>query len=52
MELSKAGIVRRAAELEVDLGLTHTCYDPVERDGEVPLPWALRRPHPSPRWFP
>ena len=35
MELSKAGIVRRAAELEVDLGLTHTCYDPVERDGEV-----------------
>lgn len=35
MELSKAGIVRRAAELAVDLGLTHTCYDPVERDGEV-----------------
>lgn len=35
MELSKAGIVRRAAELEVDLGLTHTCYDPVERDGEI-----------------
>ena len=35
MELSKAGIVRRAAELEVDLGLTHTCYDPVEHDGEV-----------------
>lgn len=35
MELSKAGIVRRAAELEVDLGLTHTCYDPVERDGGV-----------------
>ena len=35
MELSKAGIVRRAAELEVDLGLTHTCYDPVEHDGEI-----------------
>lgn len=28
MELSKAGIVRRAIELDVDLGLTHTCYDP------------------------
>lgn len=28
MELSKAGIVRRAAELNVDLGITHTCYDP------------------------
>lgn len=29
MELSKGGIVRRARELGVDLGLTHTCYDPV-----------------------
>ncbi|MFT6108946.1 MAG: 7-cyano-7-deazaguanine synthase [Planctomycetota bacterium] len=29
MELSKARIVERAAELGVDLGLTHTCYDPV-----------------------
>jgi 7-cyano-7-deazaguanine synthase len=29
--LNKAGIVRRAAELGVDLGLTHTCYDPVVR---------------------
>lgn len=29
MELSKGGIVRRAAELGVDLGITHTCYDPV-----------------------
>lgn len=37
MELSKAGIVRRAAELDVDLGLTHTCYDPVLVDGEPPL---------------
>ena len=27
-EMSKAQIVRRAAELGVDLGLTHTCYDP------------------------
>ena len=27
--LDKAAIVRRAAELDVDLGLTHTCYDPV-----------------------
>ncbi|MEL6904889.1 MAG: 7-cyano-7-deazaguanine synthase QueC [Planctomycetota bacterium] len=35
MELSKAGIVRRAAELDVDLGLTHTCYDPVLEDGRV-----------------
>lgn len=33
LELDKAGIVRRAAELGVDLGLTHTCYDPVI-DGE------------------
>lgn len=29
MELSKAGIVERAAQLGVDLGLTHTCYAPV-----------------------
>ena len=29
MELSKAGIVLRGRELEVDFGLTHTCYDPV-----------------------
>lgn len=27
-DLSKAAIVRRARELDVDLGLTHTCYDP------------------------
>lgn len=37
MELCKADIVRRAAELGVDLGLTHTCYDPVETPGERPL---------------
>ena len=29
MELSKAQIVLRAAELGVDLGITHTCYDPI-----------------------
>ncbi len=29
MERTKADIVRRAAELGVDLGVTHTCYDPV-----------------------
>lgn len=29
LELSKADIVRRAAALDVDLGATHTCYDPV-----------------------
>jgi len=28
LHASKADIVRRAAELGVDLGLTHTCYDP------------------------
>lgn len=27
-KLSKAGIVRLAAQLRVDLGLTHSCYDP------------------------
>ncbi len=32
--LSKKEIVLRAAELGVDLGLTHTCYDPVEGGGE------------------
>jgi len=32
-DLSKAAIVRRALELEVDLGLTHTCYDPRSDDG-------------------
>ena len=35
MELTKAGIVRRAAELDVDLGLTHTCYDPVVEGDRV-----------------
>lgn len=33
--MTKADIVRRAAELDVDLALTHTCYDPIERKGRV-----------------
>jgi len=33
LELSKADIVRRAAALGVDLGLTHTCYAPVSTGG-------------------
>ena len=28
IELSKAGIIKLAAELNVDLSLTHSCYDP------------------------
>jgi 7-cyano-7-deazaguanine synthase len=32
---TKAGVVQRAAELGVDLALTHTCYDPIVQDGEV-----------------
>ena len=35
MTLTKADIVRRAVELDVDLGLTHTCYDPVEEPERV-----------------
>jgi 7-cyano-7-deazaguanine synthase len=35
LELSKAGIVLRAAELGVDLALTHSCYDPRLRGEEV-----------------
>jgi 7-cyano-7-deazaguanine synthase len=31
IEMTKAEIVRKAVELEVDLGLTHSCYDPDER---------------------
>jgi 7-cyano-7-deazaguanine synthase len=31
MKLSKQGIVERGLELDVDFGLTHTCYDPVQR---------------------
>ena len=35
LELSKADIVRRAAALNVDLGITHTCYDPVPNGDHV-----------------
>jgi 7-cyano-7-deazaguanine synthase len=35
MRLTKREIVLRAEELGVDLALTHTCYDPVERDEAV-----------------
>ena len=37
LELSKAQIVERAEALGVDLGLTHTCYDPLiqDTDGRV-----------------
>jgi 7-cyano-7-deazaguanine synthase len=31
IEMTKAEIVRKAVELGVDLGLTHSCYDPDER---------------------
>lgn len=33
LEMTKAEIVRRAIKLGVDLGLTHSCYDPLE-DGK------------------
>lgn len=32
LELSKAQIVLRAEQLGVDLGLTHSCYDPIPED--------------------
>ena len=35
IDLDKAGIARLAANLGVDAGATWTCYDPVERDGEM-----------------
>ena len=35
LRMTKREIVERAAELGVDLGLTHTCYDPLVRDGKV-----------------
>lgn len=31
IEMTKADIVRKAVKLGVDLGLTHSCYDPDER---------------------
>ena len=35
IDLDKAGIARRAAELGVDAGATWTCYDPVVREDEA-----------------
>jgi 7-cyano-7-deazaguanine synthase len=35
LELSKAAIVKRGLELGVDFGMTHSCYDPFVRAGEV-----------------
>jgi 7-cyano-7-deazaguanine synthase len=35
MELGKREIVLRAEELGVDLGLTHTCYDPTVAEGRA-----------------
>ena len=41
LHASKADIVRRAAALDVDLGLTHTCYDPVVEPGPEDAPRVL-----------
>jgi 7-cyano-7-deazaguanine synthase len=35
VQLSKAQIIRRGTELGVDYGMTHSCYDPVTRGGQV-----------------
>lgn len=35
VHLTKAQIIRRGTELGVDYGMTHSCYDPVVRDGHV-----------------
>ena len=35
VSMSKAEIIRRGAELSVDFALTHSCYDPVARGGDV-----------------
>jgi 7-cyano-7-deazaguanine synthase len=32
IELTKAGIIQRGVELGVDYSLTHSCYDPDERN--------------------
>ncbi len=39
LALTKRDIVLRAEALGVDLGLTHSCYDPLERDGEGGSAW-------------
>jgi 7-cyano-7-deazaguanine synthase len=39
LRMSKAEIVLRAEELGVDLGLTHTCYDPVPAGGSAGGAW-------------
>lgn len=41
LELTKADIVRRALELDVDLGLTHTCYDPIAAETGAVLACGL-----------
>jgi len=35
MQMTKAAIVKRGLELGVDFSLTHSCYDPLVRGGEV-----------------
>jgi len=35
LRMTKAEIIRRGLELGVDYGLTWSCYDPVEREGET-----------------
>lgn len=35
ISMTKAGIIREGTRLGVDYGLTHSCYDPVVREGEV-----------------
>ena len=43
LELSKAEIVRRAGELDVDLSLTQTCYDPVPAPASAADAGSARR---------
>jgi 7-cyano-7-deazaguanine synthase len=35
IHLTKAQIILRGTELGVDYGMTHSCYDPVEQDGQI-----------------
>lgn len=35
VHMTKAQIIRRGTELGVDYGMTHSCYDPVVRHGQV-----------------